>query len=72
MGLGIEAYAVPFHRAVFGTLPAAEYGADAEHELPHAEGLDHIVISAKGQTDNAVHFLAAGREHEHRYLSGVR
>ena len=30
---------VPFHRAVFGTLPAAEYGADAEHELPHAEGL---------------------------------
>ena len=67
MGLGIEAYAVPFHRAVFGTLPAAEYGADAEHELPHAE-----VISAKGQTDNAIHFLAAGREHEHRYLSGVR
>ena len=73
--LPVQGHAVGFHiqqqgpaaqgRARAGAAAAAQDGPDAQHQFPDAERFDHIVIGPQGQPHDAVHFLAAGREHEH-------
>ena len=44
------------------------HGADACHELMHAERFDHIVVGAHLQRYNPVDLLAASADHDDRYL----
>ena len=46
------------------TAAAAEDGADAGHQLPHAERLGQVVVRAELQTGDAVALRAARGEHE--------
>jgi len=43
---------------------ALEHGAQAQNELPGGKRLDHVIVGAKLQPDDAVHLLAPGREHD--------
>jgi hypothetical protein len=51
--------------------PPAENGLDSGHQFPGAEGLHDVVISAKGQTGNAVNLLTPGRQDEDRNIGGL-
>ena len=39
---------------------------DPQDQLPGGEGLDHVVVGAELQADDAVHLLGLGGEHEDR------
>ncbi len=44
---------------------AAQQRADAREELRQAERLGHVVVGTGVETDDEVHLVRAGREHEH-------
>jgi hypothetical protein len=52
-------------RALGGAaLLAAEDGGDAQGQLAHAEGLDHVVVGAQLEADHPVDLRALGGQHE--------
>ena len=52
--------------ATLGALGAAQHGAHPGDELPGAEGLDHVVVGAELEADDAVGLVVARREHDDR------
>src|SRR6266571_1070106 len=53
-------------------LGAAHQRAYPRQQLPKREGLGEIVVGSQFQTDDAVHDLALGGQHEHRYAVSGR
>ena len=46
---------------------APEHGLDAQDQLAHAEGLDHVVVGAQLEEDHAVDLVTASRDHDDRH-----
>jgi hypothetical protein len=46
-------------------LAATQDGLNAQRQLAHAEGLDHVVVCAQLEADHAVDLFAARRQHDH-------
>jgi hypothetical protein len=44
----------------------AQNRSNAGHQLPRAEGFDHIVVPANLKAENSIHFLTLGREEDYR------
>ena len=66
VGLRIQTHAVAAQQriVVFLRGAPAQHGPDAQHEFPRVEGLDHVVVGAEFKAHDAVHVVAAGREHD--------
>ena len=72
MRVGPQPDAVALQQGAFRhTAAPAQNGLDAQHELAHAERLDHVIVRSQAQAHHAVHFLAARREHQHRNGRGL-
>src|SRR5215471_17697745 len=50
----------------------AELQFDARDQLAHEERLDHVIVGAELQTDDAVGFAGAGGQEDHRGLREIR
>ena len=48
-------------------LATTQHGLHARHEFPHGERLGHVVVGADLETDHAVDFIVAGRQHQQRH-----
>jgi hypothetical protein len=48
------------------TLLPAQNRSDACHQLPRAEGFDHIVVPTYLEAENSIHFLTLGGEEDYR------
>ena len=54
-----------------GAIGTPEHGSNARDHLACAEGLDHVVVGAELEPDDAVRLLAAGGEHDDRHLGAL-
>ncbi len=64
--LAVTPAAVPATRFL-----APQHGADARQQFTRVEGLGHVVVGAELEPDDAVDFLAARRQHDHRRSGGL-
>jgi hypothetical protein len=44
----------------------AQYRSDAGHQLPRAEGFDHVIVPANLKAENSIHFLTLSGEEDYR------
>ena len=51
---------------------ATQDGLDARQQLARIEGFDQIIVGAHFDADDAIGFLAAGGQHQHRHGAGGR
>src|SRR5919201_5349871 len=49
---------------------AAEHGPDARHNFLRGKWLDDVVVRAQLETEDAIHLLIPGREHDDRERAG--
>jgi hypothetical protein len=53
-------------------LASPQHRVHAQHELAHAERLDHVVVGAELEADDAVDLLSLGRDHDDGDVLGAR
>jgi hypothetical protein len=64
----IEPNASGLHQLSFfcNALLPAQNRSDPGHQLPRAEGFDHVIVPANLKAENSIHFLTLGGEEDYR------